>query len=175
MGKSLRQLRTGPVAEQALNNLQFYHDGDAYGWVARSAAGASCSSLLNTGWQHYLCLLDCRPQARYPSTTANQQQHVLHLAYWFQIFQTFNASFICAHSADAPEVPHFFRTFAQAPGLFFSDIWTLPGHVLHLAYLFWIFQTLSTSFICACSRSSTFFQEIYSSTRAVFFGYSGHS
>ena len=40
---------------------------------------------------------------------------------------------------------------------FFRIFQTLPGHVLHLAYLFRIFRTLSTSFICACSGSSTFF------------------
>ena len=40
---------------------------------------------------------------------------------------------------------------------FFQIFWTLPGHVLHLTYLFRIFRTLSTSFICACFRSSASF------------------
>ena len=35
--------------------------------------------------------------------------HLLHLKCLFQIFQTFGTSFICAHSADAPEVLHFFQ------------------------------------------------------------------
>ena len=42
--------------------------------------------------------------------------HVLQFANLFWIFQTFSSSFIFAH---APEVPHFFRTFARAPGMFF--------------------------------------------------------
>ena len=58
--------------------------------------------------------------------------HVLHLTYLFRIFRTFrssfrtfSSSFICAHSADAPEVLHvFFRIFTRVPGLFYSDI---PG------------------------------------------------
>ena len=44
---------------------------------------------------------------------------VLQLAYLFQIFRTFGSSFICAPSPDAPEVPHFFRAFVQALGMFF--------------------------------------------------------
>ena len=35
--------------------------------------------------------------------------HLLHLKYLCQVFQTFSTSFLCAHSADAPEVPHFFQ------------------------------------------------------------------
>ena len=61
-------------------------------------------------------------------------------------FWTFNASFICAHSADAPEVLHFFRAV-----FFFWIFGTILQHVLHLAYLFEIFQIFSTSFLCAHS------------------------
>ena len=73
----------------------------------------------------------------------------------------------------------FFRTFSQAPGLFFFRIFqTLSGHVLHLTYLFQTFWTFSTSFICACSRP-----EVPHSFRTFtqgpglffFFGYSGYS
>ena len=35
--------------------------------------------------------------------------HRLHLKYLCQILRTFSTSFICAHSADAPEVLHFFQ------------------------------------------------------------------
>ena len=42
--------------------------------------------------------------------------HVLNLAYLFQIFRTFSSSFIFVH---ALKVPHFFRTFTRAPGLFY--------------------------------------------------------
>ena len=37
------------------------------------------------------------------------QGHVLHLTYLFWIFRKFSSSCICAHSADAPEVLHFFQ------------------------------------------------------------------
>ena len=73
--------------------------------------------------------------------------HVLHLTYLFRIFRTFSSSFICAH---ALEVPHLFRTFARAPGMFFFRIFrTLPRHVLQVAYLFRILRTFSSSFISA--------------------------
>ena len=77
----------------------------------------------------------------------------IHLAYLFQIFQTFSTLFIFAHSADAPEVLHFSRIFTWAPGLFFSDILDTSG-TWHLAYLFRIFQTFSASFICAHSADA---------------------
>ena len=85
-------------------------------------------------------------------------EHVLHVVYLFQILRTMSNPFICAHSPDALEVPHFFQDIDLSTGaVFFWIFWTLPGHVLHLTYLFRIFRTLSTSFICACSRSSAFF------------------
>ena len=84
--------------------------------------------------------------------------HVLHLTCLFQIFRTFRSSFICAHSPDAPEVLHLFQDIYLSTGaVFFRIFRTLPGHVLHLTYLFRIFRTLSTSFICACFRSSASF------------------
>ena len=80
----------------------------------------------------------------------------------------------------APEVLHFFRTFARALGLFFSRYsGTLPGHVLHLVYLFWIFWTFNSSFICAHSPDVPEVPHVFLgsvlSTRAVVFRYSRHS
>ena len=83
--------------------------------------------------------------------------HLLHLKYLFQIFRTFSTSFISAHSPDAPEVPHFFSDIYPSTRAIFIGYSGHSGHVLHLAYLFRIFRTLSTSFICACSGSSTCF------------------
>ena len=146
------------------------------------------------------------------------------------MFQTFNASFICARPADAPEVPHFFqdvclstkvvffrifrhskdmyyiwhiyfgyfghsaphlfvhalevphffRTFTRAPELFFFQIsWTLLGHLLHLKYLCQVFQTFSTSFLCAHSADALevlhFFRTFTRPSLLFFFEYSGHS
>ena len=131
------------------------------------------------------------------------------MAYLFRIFRTFSSSFICAH---APEVPHSFRSFARAPGLFFFRMFriafgiiisviclgtraaffrifrTLPAHVSHLAYLFQIFRTFSSSFICAHApkvphffRTFTrapgmFFFRIFRTLPGhIYFGYLGHS
>ena len=78
-----------------------------------------------------------------------EKQHVHHL-FDQRLYSTIHSylatlanynSFICAH---APEVPYSFHTFAWAPGLFFlRTLWTLPGHVLQLAYLFRMFWTFS--------------------------------
>ena len=95
----------------------------------------------------------------------------------FQIFQSsrHSCSMYCIWHIDFKyfrhSMPHLFvhillmlqkfRIFSghlpKHQGCFFLDIQTLSGHVLHLAYLFQIFQTFSTSFICACSGSSAFF------------------
>ena len=88
--------------------------------------------------------------------------HVLHLAYWFQIFWMFNASFICAHSADAPEVLNFFRTFAWAPALFFLDILensrTCITFDIFISDLSDIQHLIYLCTFCWCSRSSAFFR-----------------
>ena len=52
---------------------------------------------------------------------------------------------ICAHSPDAPEVLHFFSGHLPKHRCCFCRIFrTLPGHVLHVTYLFQIFRTLTT-------------------------------
>ena len=93
--------------------------------------------------------------------------HVLQLAYLFRIFRTFSSSFICAH---APEVPHFFKTFARAPGMFFFRIFrTLRGHVLQLAYLFRIFQIFSSSSIFAHAPEGPHFFMAFAQAPGMFF------
>ena len=78
------------------------------------------------------------------------------------------------------------RTFRIFPGhlpehqgCVFQIFRTLPGHLLHVVYLFQILQTISIPFSCAHSPDAPevrhCFQDIDMSTRAVSFGYSGHS
>ena len=55
----------------------------------------------------------------------------------------------CAHLAGVPDASHFFRAFTDHQGCFVWIFWTLPGHVVHLAYLFRVFRTFSSSFMCA--------------------------
>ena len=97
-------------------------------------------------------------------------QHVLHLAFWFQIFWTLDASFLCAHSADAPEVLHFFQDIYLSTRAFFVDILDTPRicitfgilmldildiqHLIYLCTFCWCFGSLCTS--SWCSDSSTF-------------------
>ena len=90
---------------------------------------------------------------------------------------SFSSSFICAHPAGAPEVPHFFS--GHLPELQVCFFWifrTLPGHVLHLTCLFQIFQTFSTSFICAHSLEGPHFCRRYAQAQGLLFSrYSEHS
>ena len=64
-------------------------------------------------------------------------------------------------------------------GCVFQIFQTLPGHLLHVVYLFQILWTISIPFSCAQSPDAPdvphCFQDIDMSTRAVSFGYSGHS
>ena len=64
-------------------------------------------------------------------------------------------------------------------GCVFQRFQTLPGHLLHVVYLFQILRTISIPFSCAHSPDAPevphCFQDIDLSTRAVSFGYSGHS
>ena len=84
--------------------------------------------------------------------------HVLHLYMWvvylIRTFWTFSPQFICAHPADGSSA-FSLDIFLNTRVIFFWIFCTFPGHVLHLymwvAYLFWIFQTFSCSFICAHS------------------------
>ena len=102
--------------------------------------------------------------------TLPRHVYIWHIS--FQIFQTFSASFICAHSADSPEVPHFSRTITWAPGLFLSDIPDIPGTCITFLHVDGIFisdildiQPPSLFLqIGWCSRSSPFFQPIYLNT-----------
>ena len=55
--------------------------------------------------------------------------HGLQFANLFRTFRTCSSWFISAH---APEVPHFFRTFAQAPGLF---SFRYSGHSQEVYYI----------------------------------------
>ena len=81
--------------------------------------------------------------------------------------------FICAHSADAQEVPHFFRTFTWASELFFLDIPDTAGTCITFGiYISDILDIQPPIYLCKscwCSRGSAFFQDIYLSIRAVFF------
>ena len=76
---------------------------------------------------------------------------MLHFTYLFQIFWTFSNSFICAHSAEPPEISHFSRTFTQAPRLIFFRYFTHSWDNLYMwvASLFQTFQIFSPLFICA--------------------------
>ena len=72
--------------------------------------------------------------------------YVLHLTCLFYIFWTFSSSYICAHSPDAPEVPHSFQDILPSTKAVLIQIfWTLPEHVLHLTHLFSIFQGSSAN------------------------------
>ena len=113
----------------------------------------------------YLCTSGWRSRSSaffqdvYPSTRAvfvGYSGHSLHLYYtWHiyfryfgQIFWTFSTSFICAHSMDAPEVPHFF--------------WHLVPHLfVHILGMLWNFCIFSGHLL---KHQGCFF-----------FGYSRHS
>ena len=45
--------------------------------------------------------------------------------------------------------PFFYGIYPTTRAVFFWIFRTLPGHVVHLAYLFRVFQTFSSSFMCA--------------------------
>ena len=77
---------------------------------------------------------------------------VLHL---FWTFQTFSSPIYLCTSGWCSGHSAFFQDIYLNTSFFFLQIfWTLTGHVLHLAYLFQIFQTFSSSFICAHSHFS---------------------
>ena len=83
--------------------------------------------------------------------------------------------YLCTFSWCSGSSAFLFGHLPEHRGYFLRILRTLPGHVLHLAYLFRIFRTLSTSFICVCSGSSAYFRTFTRAPGLFFSGYSGHS
>ena len=89
---------------------------------------------------------------------------------YYIYFRHFRHLAPCPHLADASDAPHFFRTCTPPPGLYFLDIPDTPRTCSTFGiFILDISDIQKLIYVCTCSGSSTSFQEIYPSTRAVFF------